>query len=183
MFSKKILETWWPYRIFVALYAKTFMNMKNYIFFNVDSFNAWISDYDNGCFDVYLKPDLLLIDHVYDYLIACYRLNYLEINHLKDEVDKFFGDIIINWNNKLKGVNVVYKIRHIASGKFVDIKLEEPGIDVWAAEDVISGNNPGFGNVLRDKHKGWGTRPKPDNDYFGKIGCEVVRYEIIEREF
>ena len=77
----------------------------------------------------------------------------------------------------------IYKIRHKATGKFVRIKLEQPAIDVWASNPLTMQNkNPGMGKVLHDTHKGWSTPPNPSNNEFDKIGCEVVRYEIIEIE-
>jgi len=77
----------------------------------------------------------------------------------------------------------IYKIRHKATGKFVRIKLEQQGIDVWASNPLTMQNkNSAMGKVLHDTHKGWSTPPNPSNDEFSKIGCEIVRYEITEIE-
>lgn len=69
----------------------------------------------------------------------------------------------------------VYKIRHIESGLFVRVKLSKIGIAEWKEKNVISGN-PEFGKVLYKTHKGWNKRPKPSNDDFNEIGCEIVKY-------
>lgn len=79
-------------------------------------------------------------------------------------------------------MKIVYKIRHIETGKFVRIRLTKIGVDVWAEKNVISCNCPGYGNVLYKTHKGWSTPPEPTNEDFGKIGCEIVKYEITENE-
>ena len=76
----------------------------------------------------------------------------------------------------------IYKIKHIPTGKFLRIKLEKEGIEVWKEKNVISGETPGYGKVLFDTHVGWKTPPNPTNEDFKKIDCEVVRYELKEYE-
>jgi hypothetical protein len=76
-----------------------------------------------------------------------------------------------------KGTGFIYKIRHKATGKFVRIKLEKKGIDIWVDKKVIEGNIPGYGNVLFKTHSGWSTPPNPSNEDFAKIGCEIVKYK------
>lgn len=73
----------------------------------------------------------------------------------------------------------IYKIRHKETGKFVRIKLEQEGIDGWVEKNVIEGKTPGYGKVLFDTHEGWSTSPNPSNEEFNKIGCEIVKYEVI----
>jgi hypothetical protein len=79
-------------------------------------------------------------------------------------------------------MKLIYKIRHKKSGKFVRIKLEQEGIDVWAEKGVLEKIVPGYGNQLFDTHKGWSTPPNPSNEEFAKIGCEIVVYKIEEIE-
>lgn len=76
----------------------------------------------------------------------------------------------------------IYKIRHIPTGKFLKIKLEIEGINVWEEKKVISGQTPGYGKVLFDTHPGWRTPPNPSNDDFKRIDCEIVKYEVKESE-
>ena len=70
----------------------------------------------------------------------------------------------------------IFKIRHIPSGKFIRIRLEQEGINVWAEKDVI--NTGIYGKVLYDTHKGWATRPNPDDAEFARLQCEIVEYNI-----
>lgn len=71
---------------------------------------------------------------------------------------------------------MIYKIKHIATGKFVRIKLTSEGVKVWAEKGVINGH-PGYGKVLFDTHNGWKTPPEPSDEEFATIGCEVVCYK------
>lgn len=74
----------------------------------------------------------------------------------------------------------MYKIRHKETGKFVRTRLGKEGIDYWAENPLTMLNkNPIFGKVLYDTHEGWSTPPKPTNEDFGKIGCEVVKYKVL----
>lgn len=74
----------------------------------------------------------------------------------------------------------IYKIRHIKTGKFIRVKLELEGIACWVRHDVIETGK--FGKVLFDTHKGWAMPPNPSNEDFAKIGCEIVKYTITEKE-
>ena len=74
-------------------------------------------------------------------------------------------------------MKLIYKIRHKSTGKFVRIKLTSEGIKVWKEKNVIEGN-PGWGKVLFDTHKGWTTPPKPSNEEFAQIGCEIAVFNL-----
>ena len=76
----------------------------------------------------------------------------------------------------------IYKIRHIETGKFLRIKLEIEGIRVWKERNVLQKIIPEMGNQLFDTHKGWRTPPNPSNEDFKEIGCEIVRFQLIEKE-
>lgn len=77
---------------------------------------------------------------------------------------------------------VIYKIMHIPTGKFVAVKLKKEGINVWREKDVLSGNNPNFGNVLRNSHPGWKTPPEPSDYDFSTIDCRIVEYHYVIEE-
>lgn len=77
--------------------------------------------------------------------------------------------------------NIIYKIQHIPSKKFVRIKLTKLGVDVWVAKDVINGN-PDFGKVLFNTSNGWKTPPEPSNEYFKKIDCKIVKYIVKQKQ-
>ena len=88
-----------------------------------------------------------------------------------------FSDDFSYPGTRKKGTGFIYKIRHKKTGKIVRIKLEKKGIEIWAEKNVIEGNIPGYGNVLFKTHSGWATPPKPSNEDFAKIGCEIVKYK------
>lgn len=77
---------------------------------------------------------------------------------------------------------MVYKIRHKATGKFLKIKLELEGINIWKEKNVLEEITPEMGNQLFNTHKGWKTPPNPSNEDFDKIGCEIVKYEVNLKE-
>lgn len=76
----------------------------------------------------------------------------------------------------------IYKIRHIETGKFLRIKLEIEGIRRWKEKGVLEKIVPEMGNQLFSTHKGWRTPPNPTNEDFKEIGCEIVRFELVEKE-
>lgn len=76
----------------------------------------------------------------------------------------------------------IYKIRHIKTGKFVKIKLTIAGIRVWKDKKVLETITPEMGNQLFNTHKGWRTPPTPTNEDFKEIGCEVVRFQVVEAQ-
>jgi hypothetical protein len=76
----------------------------------------------------------------------------------------------------------IYKIRHIPTGKFLRIKLQKEGIKVWKEKGVLVKFVPEMGNQLFDTHTGWKTPPDPTNEDFKEIDCEIVVFELTEKE-
>lgn len=73
---------------------------KKYVLFNVDTFNEWFNDRDNGAVyahsGIYLRLDKLSVSHIEDYLVKCHNLT-LEDWDLHDEVREFHDRIRFDW--------------------------------------------------------------------------------------
>ncbi len=77
---------------------------KKYVIFNVDTFNVWFNDSENGA--LYANPGIFLrldkLDHsqIEDYLIKCHGLNLSELNIEREKV-QFLEDVRRDWIKKL----------------------------------------------------------------------------------
>jgi len=76
---------------------------------------------------------------------------------------------------------IIYKIKHIPTGKFIKIRLTKIGIEHWVNNKVLEGNDA-YGIVLFDTHVGWKSPLEPTDEDFSKINCKIVKFkeELIE---
>ena len=76
---------------------------KDYVLFNVETFNTWFQDENNGAVyankGIYLRINKLSIAHIYDYLIKCHGFTIEEISYYLDEskIYDFYNNIVENW--------------------------------------------------------------------------------------
>jgi len=81
---------------------------KKYVIFNVDTFNTWFNDKDNGAVyahsGIFLRTDKLDLSQIKDYMVKCHGLNLdewdtdLEIYRFHEEIEK-------DWRKKLNDKN------------------------------------------------------------------------------
>jgi hypothetical protein len=77
---------------------------KDYVLFNIDTFNTWYNDVDNRSEyahkGIYLRVNKLSFIDIEDYLLKCHNVEIDTIN--KDSALNFYHQIINNWNKQLK---------------------------------------------------------------------------------
>lgn len=79
------------------------------VIFNVDNFNEWFNEPNNGAVyansGIFLRIDKLGESHVEDYLLKKYNLvngSFLFSKPYREMISDFKRDIITDWQNKLK---------------------------------------------------------------------------------
>jgi len=77
---------------------------RKYRIFNVDVFNEWFNDKENGAVyansGIFLRLDKLSISHIEDYLVKCHGLE-LSNWDIDEDVRNFYEEIRKDWLNKL----------------------------------------------------------------------------------
>jgi hypothetical protein len=77
---------------------------KKYVLFNVETFNTWFNDKDNGAVyansGIFLRTDKLSISHIEDYLVKCHGLD-LSNWDIDEDVRNFHEEIRKDWINKI----------------------------------------------------------------------------------
>jgi hypothetical protein len=77
---------------------------KKYVLFNVDTFNTWFNDPENGAIyanpGIFLRLDKLDESQILDYLAKCHGLNLSELPFY-EEVVKFREAIRKDWMKKI----------------------------------------------------------------------------------
>jgi hypothetical protein len=83
---------------------KSTFTPKKYVLFNVETFNTWFNDKDNGAVyansGIFLRLDKLSISHIEDYLVKCHGLN-LSNWDIYEDVRNFNEEIRKDWINKI----------------------------------------------------------------------------------
>jgi hypothetical protein len=78
---------------------------KKYVLFNVDTFNTWFNDPENGAVyahpGIFLRLDKLDESQIRDYLLKCHGLDLNEWD-IHDEIISFREDIRMSWMKKIK---------------------------------------------------------------------------------
>ena len=78
---------------------------KKYVLFNVDTFNTWFNDPENGAVyahpGIFLRLDKLDESQIRDYLVKCHGLDLNEWD-IHDEIISFREDIRMSWMKKIK---------------------------------------------------------------------------------
>lgn len=79
---------------------------KKYVIFNVDTFNQWFNDKDNGATyansGIFLRTDKLSISHIEEYLVKCHNLKLSDWD-LNEDIIKFMGNVSSDWMKKSHG--------------------------------------------------------------------------------
>lgn len=92
------------FNIFKEKKTKTFVPPK-YAMFNVEVFNSWFNDKDNGAtyanMGIFLRIDKLSYRHIEEYLINCFNIDLKEVD-LTDEIVTFYYTISDDWRLKNK---------------------------------------------------------------------------------
>jgi hypothetical protein len=90
--------------IFKKTTPKSFTPPK-YAIFNVDVFNTWFNDPNNGATyansGIFLRVDKLSHMQIEEYLTNCHNINFSEVD-LTDDILKFYHTINEDWMDKLK---------------------------------------------------------------------------------
>jgi hypothetical protein len=82
----------------------------------------------------------------------------------------------------------IYKIRHIETGMFLIHDYFPQAIDKFEETinegkyNIWKGEHPGMGRILHKSHKGWSNPPRCTTEDYNRIGCEVVKYKLVEVE-
>jgi hypothetical protein len=78
---------------------------RKYAVYNVDVFNAWWNDPDNGATyahpGIYLRTDKLGISHIHEYLTYCHNIDIYEWDFYHDNL-QFIDDIRKDWIQQLR---------------------------------------------------------------------------------
>jgi hypothetical protein len=92
------------FNLFPKKKTKEFVPRK-YAVYNVDVFNAWWNDPDNGAIyahpGIYLRTDKLGYSHITEYLQKCHNINLDEWD-CHDENMEFYQEIFNNWIQQLR---------------------------------------------------------------------------------
>ena len=84
---------------------------KKYVLFNVNTFNEWFNDKDNGSTyansGIFLRTDKLSVDHIEEYLVKCHGLKLSEWSFSVNIV-KFHGAIRTDWMKRSHGDKMFY---------------------------------------------------------------------------
>jgi hypothetical protein len=76
---------------------------KKYVLFNVDTFNTWFNDSDNGATyansGIFLRLNKLSLSHINEYLIKCHGV---DPHDWSDDIEIFYEEIRTNWMTKTK---------------------------------------------------------------------------------
>ena len=85
---------------------------KKYVVFNVDTFNEWFNDKDNGATyansGIFLRTDKLSISHIEEYLVKCHGLNLSDFNYKVTEIVGFYTSICKDWLKRKNGNKFLY---------------------------------------------------------------------------
>lgn len=109
MYILSVISFFWYEKNFTKKEEVTFVPRK-YTIFNVDVFNEWFNDKDNGAVyansGIFLRLDKLSISHIEDYLVKCHGLN-LSNWDIDEDVRNFHEEIRKDWIDKInqKGTN------------------------------------------------------------------------------
>lgn len=78
---------------------------KSYVLFNVDTFNTWFNDKDNGAeyahSGIFLRLDKLSENHLIDYFKKCHNIDNIFDFYSHDNVYFFMEGIKNDWRNKI----------------------------------------------------------------------------------
>lgn len=91
--------------IFTTKKEETKFVPKNYVLFNIETFNTWFNDKDNGAIyansGIFLRTDKLSTKQIEDYLLKCHNVMVSDFDFSED-IQKFYKEILADWRNKLK---------------------------------------------------------------------------------
>jgi hypothetical protein len=91
--------------IFTTKKEETKFVPKKYVLFNIETFNTWFNDKDNGAIyahsGIFLRTDKLSIKQIEDYLLKCHNVLVSDFDFSED-IQKFYKEILTDWRNKLK---------------------------------------------------------------------------------
>jgi hypothetical protein len=78
---------------------------KKYVMFNVDTFNQWFNDKDNGAVyaheGIFLRLDKLSKSHITDYLLKCHNIVGNPYELYFNDIELFYEEIRKDWLEKL----------------------------------------------------------------------------------
>lgn len=87
--------------IFVTKKEETKFVPKKYVLFNINTFNAWCNDKNNGAANsgTFIRTDQLSIKIIEDYLLKCHGIRASDFN-LSDDIERFRKEIVAEWRSK-----------------------------------------------------------------------------------
>lgn len=84
---------------------------KKYVLFNVNTFNEWFNDKDNGAkytnSGFFLRTDKLSISHIEEYLVKCHGLKLSDFDFNK-EIVGFYSSVCKDWLKRKHGGDMLY---------------------------------------------------------------------------
>lgn len=79
---------------------------KLYVLFNVQTFNDWWNDKENGATyanrGIFLRTDKLDSTHISEYLEKCHNLDQATIESYRSEIGSFYVKIRTDWHRKIR---------------------------------------------------------------------------------